>query len=77
MERGIFRADTPEEQERGLQVLENLGRIRASKPQQNNAPTLRRAPRWRDTAKQMVPAWNEGMSSLRSPKQAVLLKGLD
>lgn len=25
MERGIFRADTPEEQERGLQILENLG----------------------------------------------------
>ncbi|WP_306546611.1 tyrosine-type recombinase/integrase [Malikia spinosa] len=44
MERGIFRADTPEEQERGLQILENLGRIRASTPQQNNAPALRRAP---------------------------------
>lgn len=34
-------------------------------------------PRWRDTAKQMVHAWNEGMSSLRSPKQATPFKGLD
>lgn len=44
MERGIFRADTPEEQERGLQILENLGRLRASTPQQNNAPALRPTP---------------------------------
>lgn len=34
-------------------------------------------PRWRDTAKQMVHAWNDGMSALRSPKQAAQFKGLD
>ena len=34
-------------------------------------------PRWRDTAKQMVHAWNEGMSSLRSSKKAAPFKGLD
>lgn len=34
-------------------------------------------PRWRETAKQMVHAWNDGMSSLRSPKQAARFKGLD
>lgn len=27
-ERGIFQADTPEEQERGMKILENLGRLR-------------------------------------------------
>ena len=30
MERGIFRADTAEEQERGLQILESLGRVRSA-----------------------------------------------
>ncbi len=30
MERGIFRADTAEEQERGLQILENWGRLRSN-----------------------------------------------
>ena len=34
-------------------------------------------PRWRDTAKQMAHAWNEGMSSLRSLKPAAQFKGLD
>jgi serine/threonine-protein kinase HipA len=34
-------------------------------------------PRWRTVAKQMVYAWNEGMSSLRSPKPAVQFRGLD
>lgn len=34
-------------------------------------------PRWRDLAKQMVHAWNEGMASLRSPKSAVQFRGLD
>jgi hypothetical protein len=38
MERGIFRADTPEEQERGLKILENLGRMRdnSSTPPRDN-----------------------------------------
>lgn len=34
-------------------------------------------PRWRLVAKQMVHAWNEGMSSLRDPKRAMAFKGLD
>src|SRR5690606_24018887 len=34
-------------------------------------------PRWRDVAKQMVHAWNEGMSSLRSAKRTTQLRGLD
>lgn len=34
-------------------------------------------PRWRDVAKQMVHAWNEGMASLRSPKSAVQFRALD
>jgi serine/threonine-protein kinase HipA len=34
-------------------------------------------PRWRSVAKQMVHAWNEGMSSLRVPKKSVELRGLD
>lgn len=34
-------------------------------------------PRWRNTAKQMVHSWNDGMASLRNPKQAAHVKGLD
>lgn len=34
-------------------------------------------PRWREMSKHMVHAWNEGMSSLRSPKQATRFKGLN
>lgn len=37
----------------------------------------RNEPRWRPVAKQMVHAWNEGMASLRAPKQSVALRGLD
>lgn len=37
----------------------------------------RNEPRWRTVAKQMVHAWNEGMASLRGPKQAVQFRGLD
>jgi integrase len=43
MERGIFRADTAEEQERGLRILENLGRLRTSTPQRDSAPAPRPA----------------------------------
>lgn len=32
---------------------------------------------WRPIAKQMVHAWNEGMTSLRDPKKSVELRGLD
>ena len=39
LERGIFRADTPEEQERGLQILENIGRIRSQQSNPNPAPS--------------------------------------
>ncbi len=34
-------------------------------------------PRWRIIAKQMVHAWNEGISSLRDPKRAPQFRGLD
>lgn len=34
-------------------------------------------PAWRDVAKQIVHAWNEGMETLRSPKAAPHLRGLD
>lgn len=34
-------------------------------------------PAWRDVAKQMVHAWNEGMQTLRSPKTAPHFRGLD
>ncbi|MCK9507142.1 MAG: type II toxin-antitoxin system HipA family toxin [Pigmentiphaga sp.] len=34
-------------------------------------------PRWHSVAKQMVHAWNDGMSSLRSPKSLAAFKGLD
>lgn len=34
-------------------------------------------PRWRSIAKQMVHAWNEGISSLRDPKRARQFRGLD
>lgn len=34
-------------------------------------------PRWRQTAKQMVHAWNEGMASLRDPKKSIAVRGLD
>jgi serine/threonine-protein kinase HipA len=37
----------------------------------------RNEPRWHPLAKQMVHAWNEGMSSLRDPKKSVALRGLD
>lgn len=37
----------------------------------------RNEPHWRTVAKQMVHAWNEGMASLRSPKQAMHFRGLD
>lgn len=33
--------------------------------------------RWRTVAKQMVHAWNEGMSSLRDPRRSVAVRGLD
>jgi serine/threonine-protein kinase HipA len=34
-------------------------------------------PAWRDVAKHMVHAWNEGMETLRSPRAAPHLRGLD
>jgi serine/threonine-protein kinase HipA len=34
-------------------------------------------PAWRDVAKHMVHAWNEGMETLRSPKAAPHFRGLD
>jgi serine/threonine-protein kinase HipA len=34
-------------------------------------------PRWHAVARQMVHAWNEGMSSLRDPKRSAAFKGLD
>lgn len=34
-------------------------------------------PAWRDVAKQMVHAWNEGMETLRSPRAAPHFRGLD
>lgn len=34
-------------------------------------------PAWRDVAKQMVHAWNEGMTTVRSPKAAAHFRGLD
>jgi serine/threonine-protein kinase HipA len=34
-------------------------------------------PAWRDVAKHMVHAWNEGMATLRSPKAAAHFRGLD
>ncbi|MDO4231936.1 MAG: type II toxin-antitoxin system HipA family toxin [Lautropia sp.] len=37
----------------------------------------RNEPRWHTVAKQMVHAWNEGMSVLRDPKHAVAFRGLD
>ncbi len=37
----------------------------------------RNEPAWRDVAKHMVHAWNEGMETLRSPKAAPHLRGLD
>jgi serine/threonine-protein kinase HipA len=37
----------------------------------------RNEPRWRSVAKQMVHAWNDGMSSLRDPRRSVAFRGLD
>jgi len=37
----------------------------------------RNEPRWHTVAKHMVHAWNDGMSSLRSPKNSVAFRGLD
>lgn len=34
-------------------------------------------PEWRHIAKHMVHAWNDGMASVRSPKQALPFRGLD
>jgi serine/threonine-protein kinase HipA len=36
----------------------------------------KREPRWRDIAKQMLHAWNEGMASVRSARKDTRLKGL-
>ncbi|CAB3748113.1 type II toxin-antitoxin system HipA family toxin [Paraburkholderia humisilvae] len=36
----------------------------------------RNEPQWRNVAKQMLHAWNDGMASLRSPKKGARLKGL-
>lgn len=33
-------------------------------------------PRWRDVAKHMLHAWNDGMAALRDPKKSVALRGL-
>jgi serine/threonine-protein kinase HipA len=38
--------------------------------------SARNEPRWRDIAKQMVHAWNDGMISLRSPGNAASFRGL-
>lgn len=43
LERGIFRADTPEELEQGMRVVENIGRIRSAAPAPAGAP-LQKAP---------------------------------
>lgn len=37
----------------------------------------RNEPRWRTVAKQMVHAWDEGMSVLRDPKHSTAFRGLD
>ncbi|HPA91765.1 MAG TPA: type II toxin-antitoxin system HipA family toxin [Quisquiliibacterium sp.] len=37
----------------------------------------RNEPRWRSVAKQMVHAWNDGMSSLRDPRKSVAFRGLE
>lgn len=37
----------------------------------------RNEPRWHTVAKQMLHAWNDGMASLRSPKNLVAFRGLD
>jgi serine/threonine-protein kinase HipA len=37
----------------------------------------RNEPAWRDVAKHMAHAWNDGMASLRSPKVAVEFRGLN
>lgn len=37
----------------------------------------RNEPAWREIAKHMVHAWNEGMASIRSPKQAQQFRGLE
>ncbi|MDH1869979.1 hypothetical protein N5D83_24635 [Pseudomonas chengduensis] len=34
-------------------------------------------PAWRDIAKHMVHAWNEGMETVRSPKAAPHFRGLE
>lgn len=36
----------------------------------------RNEPQWRNVAKQMLHAWDEGMTSLRSPKKSLQFKGL-
>lgn len=37
----------------------------------------RNEPRWHGVAKQMLHAWNEGMSALRAPKKSAAFRGLD
>lgn len=48
-------------------------------PPSRTADKLRviRPTHWRDVAKQMVHAWNEGMQTLCSPKVAPHFRGLD
>jgi len=36
----------------------------------------RNEPPWRNVAKQMLHAWDDGMTSLRSPKKSLQFKGL-
>lgn len=41
------------------------------------AEAARTEPRWHAVAKQMLHAWNEGMSTLRDPKRPAIFRGLD
>ena len=51
LERGIFRADTPEEIAQGMSLIENIGRIRSNSPAPaSSAPALPKTPYMQPTS---------------------------
>ena len=75
LERGVFQADTAEEQERGLRILENLGRLRSTTPTAPapvaqptalpSSPAAPQAPSFKSVCQEVLKYANASLKSAR------------
>lgn len=54
-----------------------VGRLHQEHDEKEMIEAAKNEPAWRDVAKHMAHAWNEGMETVRSPKAAAHFRGLD